>query len=236
MLNIENNMASKGHSQTDGQSENTIRTVCQMLHHVVQNRAKCWDLVQSELEYEYNSTKHESTGLTPIEVDLGCVPQSQLLKETTSASNFHATLNMPERRKMFQTIECDNLAVAKAQQEYYANEKRRHIAFEVGDLVMLNLAGSGLLYRADLPKKWRPKFVGSLAVKDAMGSVRYKFELPPTMKLAHNVFQVTKLKNYVRPEDDKTTLCVVIDADGNVEHEVKTILIRKSPGERSTTL
>lgn len=44
------------------------------------------------------------------------------------------------------------------------------------------------------------------------------------MRRAHNVFHVSKLKKYVRFDEDISTLSVVIDADGTVEQELKRIL------------
>lgn len=144
MLNIEKNMATKGHPQTDGQSENTIRTLSQMLRHIIQNHPKDWDSALSELELAYNSTKHKSTGLTPFEVDIGYVPQSQLAREAGTASKCQAAVNTLERRNMFQAIARDNLALAQAQQVYHANKKRRHVSFTVG---LKSRCGSPSLFR-----------------------------------------------------------------------------------------
>lgn len=232
MLSIEKNMATKGHPQTDGQSENTIRTLSQMLRQVIQKNPKDWDLMLSALEFEYNSRRHKSTELTPFEVDLGFLPQSQLSMDTRTGEQCDAATDTVERRKMFQSAARDNLAVAQARQVYYANQKQREASFCVGELVMLELAGTGLHARSDLPKKWRPKFVGPLAVTEVMGPMTYKVELPPTMKRAHNVFHVSKLKKYVREENDISSLSVVIDADGNVEQEVKAILDKKKSRRR----
>lgn len=60
-----------------------------------------------------------------------------------------------------------------------------------------------------------------------MGPVTYKTELPPTTKRLQNVFHVSKVKQYLRPENEKITLSVVIDAEGNIEHEVKKILDKR---------
>lgn len=194
ILNIKRNMATTGHPQTDGQSENTIRTLSQMLLQIIQKNPKDWDLYLSELEFEYNSTRHKSTELTPFEVDLGFLPRSQLMVETGTGSKCNAAINTLERRKMFQAMARDNLAISQAQQVHYANQKRRNVSFVVGNLVMLELAGTGLHSRSDLPNKWRPKFVGPLAVTEILGPVTYRIELPLTMKRAHNVFHVSKLK------------------------------------------
>ncbi len=60
-----------------------------------------------------------------------------------------------------------------------------------------------------------------------MGSVTYKVELPSSMPRAHNVFHISKLKKYCRPENESGPLCIIVDADGTVEQEVKAILGKK---------
>lgn len=74
MLGVKLNMATKGHPQTDGQSENIIRTLTAMLRSTVQKDPREWDATLSELEYYYNSTPNRSTSTTPFEVDIGRVP------------------------------------------------------------------------------------------------------------------------------------------------------------------
>lgn len=59
-----------------------------------------------------------------------------------------------------------------------------------------------------------------------MGPVKYKIKLPPSMKRAHNVFHVSKLKPYYK-RDDSGTVDVVIDAGGTMEQDVKEILGKK---------
>ena len=65
LLDIRKNMATTGHPQTDGQSENTIRMLSQMLRNCIQQKPKAWDTLLSELEFEYNSSRHKST-ISPI--------------------------------------------------------------------------------------------------------------------------------------------------------------------------
>ena len=60
-----------------------------------------------------------------------------------------------------------------------------------------------------------------------MGPVTYKLELPPSMKKAHNVFHISKLKPYVKADDESGPLPIVIDASGTIEHKVHAILSKK---------
>ena len=60
-----------------------------------------------------------------------------------------------------------------------------------------------------------------------MGPVTYRIEKPPSMKRAHNLFHVSKLKLYKEPLGRKGPFSVVIDADATMEQEVKAILKKK---------
>jgi len=65
-----------------------------------------------------------------------------------------------------------------------------------------------------------------------MGPVTYKIELPPSMKKAHNVFHVSKLKLYKQRKQDAGLMDVVVDADGNEEQAVAEILQKKHENRR----
>ena len=49
-----------------------------------------------------------------------------------------------------------------------------------------------------------------------MGSADYKIEMTPTVKRAHNVHRVSKLRSYHRSADATGTLPVIIDTDGTI--------------------
>ncbi len=74
LLNVRLNMASKDHPQTDGQSENMIHTLSNMLRGVIQREPEKWQNSLSTLEFEYNRSIHASTGVAPFEVEIGRIP------------------------------------------------------------------------------------------------------------------------------------------------------------------
>eukprot|EP00171_Calliarthron_tuberculosum_P011573 IDg11573t1 len=101
-----------------------------------------------------------------------------------------------ERRETFRRIARDNLAHATANQKHYANQRRRDETFREGDLVVLSTKPLTGFKHGELPQKWHPKYVGPLRVTKVMGPVTYRIEMPPTLKKAHNVVHVSKLKPY----------------------------------------
>lgn len=127
-LKIKLHMATKGHPQTDGQSENMIRTLSAMIRSTVQKNPKNWDYMLSELEFHYNAAPNKGTGITPFEVDLGRIPESELTRKFPRSDTVcPAAVNCLDRRLAFCETARDNMANAIAQQTFYANKKRKHV-------------------------------------------------------------------------------------------------------------
>ena len=231
--NVKLNLSTADHPQTDGQSKIMIKTLCNMLRESIQNDQENWDLVISSMEYGYNSSKNASTGLAPFEVDLGRIPPTPLTRSLAECQiQNQQAADLLSRAKMFRQIARDNLAIAQAQRKQHADSRRRSVQFTVGDFVLLATKSLDVTNRADLPRKWRPKFLGPVRVLEVMGPVTYKVELPSSMRRAHNVFHVSKLKAYHKPSRSDQLLPIVVDADGNEEYEVQAIFGKKRSNRR----
>jgi hypothetical protein len=57
--------------QTDGQSERMDRTMKEMLRHYIAHNQKDWTNYLSSIEFAYNNAIHPSTGMTPVDLDVG---------------------------------------------------------------------------------------------------------------------------------------------------------------------
>ena len=74
-----------------------------------------------------------------------------------------------------------------------ANKHRRHVSFEVGDMVLLksdSLALSSSLTR----RKFASKFVGPFPMLAQVGASRYKLQLPEHFRRTHPVLHVSLLR------------------------------------------
>ena len=179
LINIRLNMATKDHPQTDGQSENMICTLSAMLRSSIQKMPHQWHTMLSELEFIYNSSKNASTGLAPFEVDIGYIPHSPFTRSLANCTTkCQAAIDAVAHRKTCVQLARENLANAIARQKFYADKKRRRVTFKVGDLVCLRVEGIGVSTRADLPKKWRPKYMGPFSVLEVMGPVIQNWDAP----------------------------------------------------------
>ena len=85
----------------------------------------------------------------------------------------------------------ENLKVAQSRQKSYADNRRRDLAFEIGDFVYLKVSPIRGLRRFKLKGKLAPRFIGPFKILDRRGEVAYHLELPPQLSDVHDVFHVS---------------------------------------------
>jgi hypothetical protein len=86
-----------------------------------------------------------------------------------------------------------NLHRAQQRQAKYADERRRELAFNVDDMVMLSTQH---LKTDDKARKLLSKYIGPFRVKQVVNASAYELELPAKYRI-HPVFHISKLKPFV---------------------------------------
>ncbi|KAA0067039.1 pol protein [Cucumis melo var. makuwa] len=89
------------------------------------------------------------------------------------------------------------MLTAQSRQKIYADERRKDIEFDVGDMVFLKVAPMEGVLRFEKKGKLSPRFVGPFEILERIGHVAYRLTLPPSFSAVHDVFHVSILRRYV---------------------------------------
>jgi hypothetical protein len=221
-LKIRTNLSTAFHPQTDGQSERVNQVLEQYLRNFLNYNQDNWTDLLPLAEFSYNNTIHTSTNTSPFHATYGFHPHFDNLQlthqiATPSSSSERIELiqaNLEELRKQ--------LAAAQDTYASFANEKRKHHEYNVGDQVWL-LATN---IRTNRPsKKLDHKRLGPFKIVERIGKLAYRLDLPSTMKI-HNVFHISLLEpSHANPFPERDVPPPdPVNIDGEVEYEVESIL------------
>ncbi|KAL2225718.1 UNVERIFIED_CONTAM: Transposon Tf2-12 polyprotein, partial [Sesamum indicum] len=152
----------------------------------------------------FHAQKSSSTNKSAFEIVTG---QQPLLPHTLDIPQ---SVRSPLARSFSQEWK-QNVDIAKvawrqlrSRMKKYADQNRRFVEFNAGDLVLVKVPDPRLSKssRGRDPRLMQ-KYVGPLPVLRRIGTVAYKVELPPWWKI-HNVFHVSQLKKYSADREDDT--------------------------------
>jgi hypothetical protein len=89
------------------------------------------------------------------------------------------------------------MLTAQSWQKNYTDKHRCQLEFNVGNLVYLKVSPMKGVVRFGKKGKLSPRYVGPFEVKEVVGPVAYKVELPPALSEIHNVFHILTLRKHV---------------------------------------
>ena len=197
---VKHRLSTAFHPQTDGQSENRIKTIRRMMRAYVEKVE--WDEYLPILEFEYNNTANFTTKMTPFYTLYGFNPSTPLTRMLGHNSDVPAVEELHKNINRTITIAKDAIREARQSQIKATDSNRKEEEFEVGDKVWLstrNFKVPNLISR-----KQQPRYIGpyEILVKYPLNS--YKLKLPQGWKM-HDVFNVSLLKrHYDSPEEFET--------------------------------
>ena len=91
----------------------------------------------------------------------------------------------------------DRLKIAQDRQKSYADNRRRDLKFEVGDMVFLRISPWKGVLRFGKRGKLSPRYIGSYRIVERIREVAYRLELPSDLDRIHDVFHVSMLRKYI---------------------------------------
>jgi hypothetical protein len=148
------------HPQMDGQTEVVNRSLGDLLRSLVIEHHSSWDSILPQAEFTYNDSVNRSTGKSPFHIIYGMKPRGVFelrdseQTDTSSASAGEFTEVMKELHSRVKE------RLLKSSQEYKrrADQHRRQLQFEVGDLVLAHFRKErfprGTYNKLKMKKNW----------------------------------------------------------------------------------
>ena len=120
-------------------------------------------------------------------------------------------LGPEEVREMTEKVHLirERMKTAQSRQKSYADQRRRPLEFEVGDMVFLKVSPMRGVVRFGKKGKLSPRFVGPFPIVERVGSLAYRLELPDSMTGIHSVFHMSMLRKCLRDPLDQIPLSEV---------------------------
>ncbi|KAK1601944.1 hypothetical protein QYE76_027049 [Lolium multiflorum] len=205
------------HPQTDGQTEVVNRTLSTMLRAVLKKNLKLWEECLPHIEFAYNRSLHSTTKMCPFEIVYGFVPRApiDLLPLPSSVQNdLDATQRAELILKLHETTK-DNIERMNAKYKIAGDRGRKHVVFDVGDLVWLHLRKDR--FPALRKSKLMPRAAGPFKVLEKINDNAYKLELPAELGPVSPTFNIADLKPYFGEEDELASRTTSIQEGGHDE-------------------
>lgn len=201
MVNTQLNFSSAYHPQTDGQTEVVNRSLGNLLRCLVGDHVKAWDQKLCQAEFAHNHAVNRSTGFSPFQVVYSAQPRGplDLMSLPISGSVPKKVQDFVEGLHEVHKAVHDNLVRANSKYKQDADQKRRHVDFEVGDFVWAVLTKDR--FSVGEYNKLSAKKIGPLEILDKINSNAYRLKLPSHIRCS-DVFNVKHLLPYHGDSDD----------------------------------
>lgn len=197
LLGIKANRSTAYHPQSDGQTERVNQTLEQYLRCFINDRQDNWADLLPCAEFSYNNAWNVSTKCSPFFAVYNFHPRVDFLNPIPEP-NVPAAV---EKHKLF----TDNLSLirkhltqAQSEAKRYADLKRKHREFNVGDKVWLSRVN---IATKDPCRKLSAKVLGPYTVIERIGSLAYRLALPPNVRI-YPVFHVSLLKPFYESQEE----------------------------------
>lgn len=229
------------HPQTNGITERFNRTLTEMLSMYVSSHQKDWDLCLPYVLFAYRTTPHASTKETPFFLIHGRDPNlpGDLLKVVDKSGETSQTTDQYKNELIQRLIQVYQESqyyanVIKQRRERKANELRKNIMYQVGDLVWL--------YTRHRKKGLSPKLMhpwhGPYRIVEYTSPMNVRLRTL-TNKVLELPVHVSRLKKYTSPQvprnsilNDQEAFQETESTEKDEEWEVESIVDLKRHGNQ----
>jgi hypothetical protein len=133
------------HPQTDGQTEVVNRSLGDLLRSLVTEHHSQWDSILPQAEFAYNDSVNRSTGKSPFQIVYGMQPRgvSELRDSEQTATRSASAEEFAEAMKELHGQVKQRLLDSSHEYKRRADQRKRQLQFEVGELVLAHLRKKG---------------------------------------------------------------------------------------------
>ena len=192
LLGIKLSLTTAYHPQADGETERVNQDIGAYLRLFCANNPEKWLELIPLMEFAHNKRVHAVTAQTPFYLMNGAEPRAIPLP--------YQKTNVPAaetRMKELQQARDEAAAAHELARRKMAERVRSNFKpFEQGQKVWLETTNLKLAYYS---KKFTPRREGPFTIKEVLGPLTYRLELPRAWKI-HPVFHATLLTPYKETE------------------------------------
>jgi hypothetical protein len=180
------------HPQMDGQTEVVKKRMGDLLRSLVTEHHSSWDNVLPQAEFAYNDSVNRSTGKIPFQIIYGMQPRgvSELRDSEKTATSSASAEEFVETMKELHMQVKERLMKSNQEYKCRADQQKRQLQFEVGDLVLAHLRKERFL--RGTYNKLKMKKIGPCRVLKKLGENAYEIELPDEIEIS-STFNVSDL-------------------------------------------
>jgi hypothetical protein len=154
-----------------------------------------WDSILPQAEFAYNDSVNRSTGKSPFQIVYGMQPRgiSELRDSEQTATRSASAEEFAEAMKELHSRVKERLQNSSQEYKRRADQHRRQLQFEVGDLVLAHLRKER--FPRGTYNKLKMKKIGPCRVLKKIGTNAYEIELPDGIGISP-IFNVSDLYPY----------------------------------------
>jgi hypothetical protein len=190
------------HPHTDGQTKIVNRSLGDVLRSLVTEHHSQWDHILPQAKFAYSDSINRSTGKIPFQIVHGMKPNgvSELKYSEHNEFKSASAEDFAEAMKKLHNQIKERLQSSSQNYKRKADQHRREIQFEVGDMILAHLRKERFPSRTY--NKLKMKKIGPCRFMKKFGANVYEIELPNGIGISP-IFNVADLYPY-RTEETRT--------------------------------
>jgi hypothetical protein len=203
-LQAEKRKGPRDSDRTSSEGDCVNQSLGDLLRSLVTEHHNSWDNILPQAEFAYNDSMNRSTGKSPFQIVYGTQLRgvSELRESEQTATSSASAEEFAEAMKELHSKVKQRLQDSNQEYKCRADQHRRQLQFEVGDLVLAHLRKER--FPRGTYNKLKMKKIGPCRVLKKFGENAYEIELPDGIGIS-SIFNVSDLYPYRADEAETGT-------------------------------